>query len=117
MNIGDVTNSSYSSAKHLKPQSIKSTKDQDARNSGISEKTDENPDVVDSIDISDEARKALAAEQKRIQEFEDAQELLNSLPEMSPARRQELLERLNSGYYTKPEVISQIAGRISKDIK
>ena len=117
MNIGDVTNRSYSSAKHLKPHDVKSAKEQDARSPGLPDKSEDSPEIKDSIDISDEARKALAAEQRRLQEFEDAQALLKSLPEMSPTRKQEILERLNAGYYNKPEVISQIAARISKDLK
>ena len=116
MNIGDVTNSSYSSAKHLKTQNVNSLTDQEVRTNAISEKSEDNQDVKDSIDISEEARKALAAEQQRMQEFEEAQRLLNSLPEMSSTRKQELLDRLNSGHYNKPEVLSQIAARITNDL-
>lgn len=117
MNIGDVTNSGYSSAKHIKPHRVDSPADQESRVSSTADKSDDNQDVRDSIDISKEARQAHAAERKRLQEFEQARELLDSVPEMSAARRHELLERLNSGYYTRADILDQISSRISEDLR
>jgi len=116
MNIGDITNSSYSTSKHLKPHRVESLRDKDSQKSPSSEKPEENQEVQDSINISEEARIAHAAEQKKLQELELARQALNNTPELSSSRKQEILDRINSGYYSKPEVLDQIASKVSEDI-
>ena len=116
MNIGDITNSSYSTSKHLKPHPIESLRDKDAQKTPVADKAEDNQEVQDSINISEEARLAHAAEQKKLQEFEHARKALDETPELSASRKQEILDRINSGFYTKPEVIDEIASKISDEL-
>ena len=116
MNIGDISNSGYSSAKHVKSHGPSPVNEVDARIAATTESTEDDPNNQDTVAISEEARIAHAAEQKRRTDLEFAREKLKTHEEMTPDRQQELLERLNSGYYTQPEVIENIAGKIADEL-
>ena len=116
MNIGDVTNSGYSSAKHLKTNRLEALTEQEVRPAVPTDKSDDNHEIQDSLNISEEARKAHAAEMERKMDLAQAREALDELPDLSPARKQELMDRLSTGYYMQPEVLGQIAARVSKAI-
>ena len=116
MNIGDITNSSYSTSKHLKPHRIESLRDKDSQKTPSNDKTEESQEIQDSINISEEARLAHAAEQKKLQEFEQARKALDESPELSQSRKQDILDKLQSGYYAKPEVIEEIASKITEEL-
>ena len=116
MNIGDITNSSYSTSKHLKPNPIESLREKDSKKAPSAEKPEDNQEIQDSINISEEARLAHAAEQKKIQDVEFARQALDESPEMSQSRKQEILDRINSGFYTKPEIAEQIATKITDEL-
>ena len=116
MNISDITNSGVSTAKQLKSHHAKSVNDQESRISSVPEQSEERPETQDSVAISEEARKAHAAEQKRLQELEFAREALASSNELSAQRKQEIQDRLNSGFYTSPEVLEQTAARITNEL-
>ncbi len=115
MNIGDITNGSLS-PKHLKRRSIEQVNGQDARNKLRPDQQGEQKDNQDSVAISEEARKALAENQKKLQELERAREALEAIPQLSAERKREIQERIDSAYYTKPEILDKIASRIARDI-
>lgn len=116
MNVGDVSNSSYSTSKHLKPHRIEPLREKNSRSAPSSDIAEDNQEIQDSINISEEARKAHAAEQKKLQELEQAKQALENTPELNPSRKQEIMDRLASGYYSSPEVTEQIASKISDEL-
>ena len=116
MNVGDVTNSSFSTSKHLKPHPIDPLGEKNSRTPSSPEKKEDNHEVQDSINISAEAREAHAAEQQKLQELDHAKQALDAVPELSLTRKQEILDRLNSGFYTQSEVLDQITSQVSKDL-
>ncbi len=116
MNIGDITNGSLSSSKHLKRRSIEQVNGKDARNKLRPDQQGEQKDTQDSVAISEEARRALAENQKKLQELEQAREALEAIPQLSAERKREIQERIDSAYYSKPEILDKIASRIARDI-
>jgi hypothetical protein len=115
MNIGDITNGGLPSSKRLKQRQVDQITPVDVRNN-----TPETPDArnaqLDSVAISEEARRALAEDQKRLQEFEQARQALDDVPSLSEERKQEIRERISSAYYSKPEILTQIASRITQNL-
>ncbi len=116
MNIGDITNGGLSTSKHLKHRTIEQVNSPEARINPRTENSDEKQQHQDSVAISEEARRALAENQKRLQELERAREALESIPQLSAERKQEIQERIDSAYYSKPEILDKIASRITRDI-
>lgn len=115
MNIGDITNGRLPKPKNLHQRQVDQVANGDLRNS-----RHEVPDGLqhpqDSVAISEEARRALAEDQKRLQEFEQARQAFDDAPPLSEERRNEIRERISSAYYTKPEILAQIASRITQNL-
>ncbi len=116
MNIGDITNGGVSNSKHLKHPALDQLSGQEARIVTRTEQTEDKQEPQDSVAISEEARRALAENQKRLQELERAREALDSIPQLSAERKREIQERIDSAYYSKPEILDKIASRIARDI-
>ncbi len=115
MNIGDISNGGVSSSKHLKHRAQQITTPE-ARIVTRTDLPEEKQEPQDSVAISEEARRALAENQKRLQELERAREALDSIPRLSAERKREIQERIDSAYYSKPEILDKIATRIARDI-
>lgn len=116
MNIGDITNGGLSTSKHLKHRTIEQINGSDSRIAPRTDSPEDRQEPQDSVAISDEARRALAENQKKLQELERAREALEALPQMSAERKRELQERIEAAYYSKPEILDKIASRIARDI-
>ena len=82
MNIGDITNGSLSTSKHLKSRAVEKISSKDARNKLRPDLQGEQKENQDSVAISDEARKALAENQKKLQELEQARDALEAIPQL-----------------------------------
>ena len=115
MNIGDITNGGVSN-RHLKHPALDPLSGQDARIVTRTEQTGDKQEPQDSVAISEEARRALAENQKRIQDLERAREALDEIPQLSAERKREIQERIDSAFYSKPEIIDKIASRIARDM-
>ena len=113
MNIGDVTNGSLSSSKHLKHKPVDAVAGVVARTTHRRDRKEGKQDLQDSIAISDEARRALEADQKQLIELKEAREALDALPELSEDRMRELKERIESGFYLQDDIIDQVAEKIA----
>lgn len=115
MNIGDITNGRLPKPKNLQQRQVDQVTNGDLKNS-----RQEVPDGLqhpqDSVAISEEARRALAEDQKRLQEFEQARQAFDASPSLSEERINEIRERISSAYYSRPEILAQIASRITQDL-
>ena len=116
MNIGDITNGSLSTSKHLKQRTVENINGQGARKKVRSDLQGEQKENQDSVAISEEARKALAENQKKLQELESARDALEAVPELSAERKREIQERIDAAYYSRPEILDKIASRIARDL-
>ncbi|MFK7849151.1 MAG: hypothetical protein AB8G77_27940 [Rhodothermales bacterium] len=116
MNIGDITNGSVSTSKNLKQRSVDQINNPDGRIVTHKDLPEEKQELQDSVDISEEARRVLAENQKRLQELEQAREALADIPRLSAERKQEIQERIDAAYYSKPEILDKIASRITRDL-
>ena len=117
MNIGDITNGGVSTSKHLKHQTIKQLKHPQGNVVTRTDTPDEKQEPQDSVAISEEARRALAENQKKLLELERAREALDSIPQLSAERKKEIQERIDSAYYSKPEILDKIASHVARDIE
>lgn len=115
MNIGDITNGSISS-KNLKNRGVEQVNNPDARIVARKNLSEEKQELQDSVAISEEARRALAENQKKLQELEQAREALADIPQLSAERKQEIQERIDAAYYSKPEILDKIASHIARDL-
>lgn len=115
MNIGDITNGRLPKSKNLHQRQVDQVANGDLKNS-----RHEVPDGLlnpqDSVAISEEARRALAEDQKRLQEFEQARQAFDASPSLSEERINEIRERIQSAYYSRPEILAQIASRITQNL-
>ena len=69
----------------------------------------------DSVEISEAGRAAASDAQTR--ELGFAKKALESVPTLSADRAAEIRGRIESGFYTKPEVVSAVAGRITDELR
>lgn len=116
MNIGDITNGSLSTSKHLKNRTVDQFNGPESRIVTRPEMPDDKSEPQDSVAISEEARRALAENQKKLQELEQAREALDSVPQLSDERRREIQEKIDAGFYSKPEILDKIASNIARDL-
>ena len=116
MNVGDISNGGVSSSKQLKHRALENVSSKKARPAVRPELQDDKQEPQDSVAISEEARRALAENQKKLLELEQARQALDEIPEMSDERKREIQERIDSAYYSKPEIIDKIASRIARDL-
>ncbi len=116
MNIGDITNGGLSTSKHLKSRNLESVNGPDTRTSPRTDLPEERQEPRDSVAISEEARRALAENQKRLHELEKAREALDEIPQLSAERKRQIQERIDAAYYSKPEILDKIASRIARDL-
>ncbi len=116
MNIGDITNGRVSTSKNLKHHNAEHINGPDARIVTRKDLPEEKQELQDSVAISEEARRALAENQKKLQELEQAREALADIPQLSAERRQEIQERIDAAYYSKPEILDKIASHIARDL-
>jgi hypothetical protein len=71
--------------------------------------------IQDRVEISDAARAALSR-QSGAPEVDFAKKALQELPPMSEKRAANILERVQNGFYSQPDVLLQIAERMSADL-
>ena len=116
MNIGDVSQGSLSTSKHLKQRKVNPVAGSDAHVTHRKQHGDEQGGTEDSVAISKEARQALEADQKRVEELEEARKAYDALPTLSEERIQEIRERISQSYYSQPEVIDHIATKIVREL-
>ena len=72
--------------------------------------------VEDRLELSDAARAAYSKQQQQAADLAQAREALEALPSLGGDRLAEIKARLESGYYTRPEVTAQIAERLTSEI-
>jgi len=75
----------------------------------------EGPAAGDRVELSEAARKA-AQQAAEMPGMAFAREALRNAPSLSPERVAAILRALQSGYYTQPEVIKQIAQRLVEEM-
>lgn len=69
----------------------------------------------DRVEISDAARAAQASGSQKA-ELDFARKALDGVAPMSEPRTAEIQQRIQSGFYSQPEVINQVASRLSRVI-
>lgn len=70
----------------------------------------------DSVEISDSARAAQTGGDVRTAELSFAHRTLTEIPPLSESRAKEIIQRVEEGYYTKPENVKQIAEQLARDL-
>ena len=93
----------------MKHRNLEQLNGQEARIVTRTDQTGDKQEPQDSVAISEEARQALAENQKKLQDLERAREALDSIPQLSAERKREIQERIDSAYYSKPEILDKIA--------
>ena len=74
------------------------------------------PQAEDRLELSDAARAAHGERQQQVSDLAQAREALDSLPGLSEERAAQIRTRLEEGYYTRPEVASRIAERLTAEV-
>lgn len=69
----------------------------------------------DSVEISDSAR-AAQADGQYAADLPVAQRALTEIPPLSESRAQEIIKRVEEGYYSKPDNVKQIAEQLARDL-
>lgn len=114
MNIRDL-NSSVVPAEYAKAGVVACVDGAEAV--GISQQVVEQhqvPEAEDRLELPDVARAAHSQQQGN--GLAQAREALDELSGLSEERAAEIRTRLQEGYYTRPEVVSQIAERLAEAI-
>jgi hypothetical protein len=72
--------------------------------------------IADKVEISDAARTALAKDAGSAAEVQFAKKALLGIPPLSEKRAADILARVQSGFYSQPEVLKQIAERVGTEL-
>ena len=115
MNIRDLN------AGSLRPDRMRSGSTEQAEQAGArsqqaAEQSAGSKAADDRVEISDSARAAQTDGDKYAAELPFAQRALAEIPPLSEARAQEIIKRVEEGYYTKPDNVRQIAEQLARDI-
>ncbi len=70
------------------------------------------PASSDRVELSEAARTAQAEAVAQQREIDFARRAMLSIPPLSQDRAEDILQRLQEGFYSQPEVLEQIAGRM-----
>jgi hypothetical protein len=73
-----------------------------------------NPVAGDRVELSTAARAQDADAQSA--ELAEAKKAYGGLPPLSPERRETILQRVQEGYYSQPDIIGIIAERLDADL-
>jgi hypothetical protein len=112
MNIRNLN----SSASPLTTRKVGSATDAYKSASNASAKKSEAPKnapIEDRVELSEAAR---AQSKAKGGELEQAHEALLDMPPLDPKRKEDILRRVQSGYYSQPDVLKQVAQRLSADL-
>ena len=63
----------------------------------------------DRVDISDAGRAAQASETSQTEELALARKAMLGIPPLDDSRVEDIFQRINSGFYSQPEVVKQMA--------
>ena len=66
----------------------------------------------DRVDISDAGRAAQAAETSQTEELAFARKAMLGIPPLDDSRMEDIFQRINSGFYSQPEVVKQMAAGV-----
>ena len=116
MKIGDLTNSNLASSKHVKPQRVTPVGGEESHNTLGKDRQGPGQHPQDSLAISEEARRALEADQKRLLELREARAAYDALPRLSQERIDEIKQRIRSGFYTQPDTLDHVARKVARDL-
>jgi hypothetical protein len=72
-----------------------------------------NAPIEDRVELSEAAR---AQSKAKGGELEKAHQELLDMPPLDPKRKDHILRRVQEGYYSQPDVLKQIAQRLSADL-
>lgn len=70
----------------------------------------------DRIEISQHARNAAQADGRPVQELVMARKALLELPSLTGERAAHILERIQDGHYSQPEVLERVAKRFTEEL-
>lgn len=113
MNIRDVQAGAYR-PDQLRSSSTKESEEVRSDAASSAGSRGEAAAAGDRVEISDQARTALT-EGRKSSELQFARKALLDVPPLSEERMAEILDRITEGYYQKPEVVQQIAQRLTND--
>lgn len=74
-----------------------------------------NSAIQDKVEISDAARAALARQSGQV-ETDFARKALSGVPPLSEKRAADIMERVQSGFYSRPDVLRQTAEKLANEL-
>ncbi len=71
----------------------------------------------DRVDISDAGRAAQAEESARAEELTFARKAMLGIPPLDASRAEDIFQRINSGYYSQPDIVKQMAEGVMENFE